>query len=84
MKVQSTIRKETIAKLLDCSLHTASDKIKQLNRELKALGYMTMEGRVSSAYFAKRCCLTEEEAVKATKKAAQLKSSSYDHNYYTK
>lgn len=47
-------RPQDIMSLMSCSISTARKIIAQLNQELEAKGFCTMEARVSIAYFRAR------------------------------
>ena len=44
---------------LDVSKSYAYKIVKQLNEELKKLGYLTVAGRVNTNYFRKKVCYSE-------------------------
>lgn len=44
-----------VAKLCDVSSSKAYSIISELNAELKAKGYLTLRGKVSSVYFFEKC-----------------------------
>ena len=46
---------EDIAKELNCSKSHAYKIVKELNKELAGQGYITMAGRFSRAFWAKKC-----------------------------
>lgn len=48
-------RVKDVMQRLDCSESQAYKIIRTLNSELKKQGYLTMAGRVPTAYFEKKC-----------------------------
>ena len=48
---QSFMRAEDVAKELEVSVSHAYKIMQQLNKELKAKGYMTISGRINRRYF---------------------------------
>ena len=50
---------EEVAAELDVSKSYAYKIVKQLNEELKKLGYLTVAGRVNTNYFRKKVCYSE-------------------------
>lgn len=51
------IRVEEVAEILQVSKSTAYHTMQQLNKELKAKGYIVHAGRISRAYLLERCGL---------------------------
>ena len=54
MSEQYFLRAEDVQEVLGCSHSHAYKVIRDLNTEIKALGYMTMTGRVEKSYLMKR------------------------------
>ena len=55
---------EDIMGIMEIAKSTAYQLIRQLNKELKDRGYITMQGRISTQYFYERCgIITEEQLV---------------------
>lgn len=55
-KDKSFIRADEIASILDVSEGYAYKVIRELNSELRAMGFHTITGRVSRAYFEEKMC----------------------------
>ena len=53
---QSFMRAEDVAKELGISVSHAYKIMQQLNKELKARGYMTIAGRVNRKFFMEKFC----------------------------
>lgn len=51
------IRVEEVAEILQVSKSTAYHTMQQLNKELKAKGYITHSGRIPRSYLMERCGL---------------------------
>ena len=51
MKEKYFLNAEDVASFMDVSVPTAYKIIKKLNDELKKLGYITVAGKISRAYF---------------------------------
>ena len=60
MVQQSFIRVEEVAQVLGISKSHAYKIVQQLNKELKAKGYLTIAGRVNRKYFQERTCYNAE------------------------
>jgi predicted transcriptional regulator len=50
---------DEVAKEMSVSKSYAYKVVKQLNQELKQLGYLTVAGRVNTNYFHKKVCYSE-------------------------
>ena len=55
------MRVEDVAQELGVSKSYAYKIVRQLNAELKEMGYMTVSGRVSKKYFLEKLCYGEKE-----------------------
>ncbi len=53
---------EEVAEEMSISKSYAYKIVKQLNHELKQLGYITVAGRVNTNYFYKKVCYSEANA----------------------
>lgn len=53
---------DEVAKEMSVSKSYAYKVVKQLNQELKQLGYLTVAGRVNTNYFRKKVCYSEPNA----------------------
>lgn len=53
---------EEVAEEMSISKSYAYKIVKQLNQELKQLGYITVAGRVNTNYFHKKACYSEVNA----------------------
>lgn len=53
------LKAQDLAEMLDVSESKAYQIVRMLNEELAAQGYITVRGRVPSAYAAERLCLNE-------------------------
>ncbi len=51
---------DEVAKEMSVSKSYAYKVVKQLNQELKQLGYLTVAGRVNTNYFRKKVCYSEQ------------------------
>ncbi len=51
---------DEVAKEMSVSKSYAYKVVKQLNQELKQLGYLTVVGRVNTNYFRKKVCYSEQ------------------------
>ena len=60
MVQQSFMRVEEVAQVLGISKSHAYKIVHQLNKELKAKGYLTIAGRVNRKYFQERACYNAE------------------------
>ena len=58
---QSFMRAEDVAKELGISISHSYKVMQQLNKELKAKGYMTIAGRVNRKYFMEKFCYNGTE-----------------------
>ena len=58
---QSFMRAEDVAKELGVSVSHSYKIMQQLNKELKAKGYMTIAGRVNRKYFMEKFCYSGTE-----------------------
>ena len=54
------MRVEEVAEELGVSKSYAYKIVQRLNKELKAMGYMTVAGRVSKQYFMEKVCYSKE------------------------
>ena len=59
MTRQSFLTVEEVAKELRISKSKAYQIVRQLNEEMKQLGYLTIQGRVNATYFYKKACFEE-------------------------
>jgi len=55
------MRVEDVAQELGVSKSYAYKIVRQLNAELKEMGYMTVSGKVSKKYFLEKLCYGEKE-----------------------
>jgi len=55
------MRVEDVAQELGVSKSYAYKIVRQLNTELKEMGYITVSGRVSKKYFLEKVCYGEKE-----------------------
>ena len=60
MLQQSFMKVEEVAQVLGISKSYAYKIVQQLNKELKAKGYLTIAGRVNRKYFLERTCYNAE------------------------
>ena len=60
MLQQSFMKVEEVAQVLGISKSYAYKIVQQLNKELKAKGYLTIAGRVNRKYFRERTCYNAE------------------------
>ena len=51
---------DEVGKRLGVKKATAYEKIRQLNKELNEMGYITIAGKINKRYFEKRCEYHEE------------------------
>ncbi len=51
---------DEVAREMSVSKSYAYKVVKQLNQELKQLGYLTVAGRVNTNYFRKKVCYSEQ------------------------
>lgn len=61
MNETNFMRVDDVAKELGISKSYAYKIVQQLNSELKALGYLTISGRVNRKYFMEKLCYGEKE-----------------------
>ncbi len=61
MNETNFMRVDDVAKELGISKSYAYKIVQQLNSELKALGYLTISGRVNRKYFIEKLCYGEKE-----------------------
>ncbi|MEG1336746.1 MAG: HTH domain-containing protein [Clostridiales bacterium] len=59
MENQTFMSVQEVADELGVSKSYAYKVVKQLNEELKKLGYLTVAGRVNAQYFHKKLCYNE-------------------------
>ncbi len=59
MTRQSFLTVDEVAKELRISKSKAYQIVRQLNDEMKQLGYLTIQGRVNATYFYKKVCFEE-------------------------
>ena len=59
MTEKNFLTAEEVAEEMICSTSKAYDVIRKLNRELQEMGYLTLTGRVNTAFFKKRVCYNE-------------------------
>lgn len=50
-----------IASTMDVSISKAYEIIRELNSELKEMGYLVVRGKVSKAYFQEKCLYEKDE-----------------------
>jgi len=62
MENKSFMTVDEVAKEMSVSKSYAYKVVKQLNHELKQLGYLTVAGRVNTNYFRKKVCYSEPNA----------------------
>lgn len=55
------IAAKEIASIMGISLSKAYEIIRELNSELKEMGYLVVRGKVSRAYFQEKCLYKKEE-----------------------
>ena len=55
------MRVEDVANELGVSKSYAYKIIRQLNAELKAMGFLTVSGRINKQYFMKKVCYMKED-----------------------
>jgi len=60
MGSQTFMSVDEVARELEVSKSYAYRIVKQLNEELRQLGYLTVAGRVNTQYFRKKVCYSEE------------------------
>lgn len=56
----SFMRVDEVAEELGVSKSYAYKVVQRLNKELKAMGYLTVAGRVSKQYFLEKACYNKE------------------------
>lgn len=61
MNETNFMKVDDVAKELGISKSYAYKIVQQLNSELKALGYLTISGRVNRKYFMEKLCYGEKE-----------------------
>ena len=61
MMEQSFIRVDDVARELGVSKSYAYKIVQRLNDELKAMGYLTISGRVNRSYFLEKLCYNRKE-----------------------
>ena len=61
MATNSFMRVDDVATELGVSKSYAYKLIRRLNAELNSMGYITVAGRISKAYFMKKVCYSEVE-----------------------
>lgn len=63
MAEQSFMRVDDVAKELGVSKSYAYKIVQKLNAELKALGYLTISGRINRKYFMEKLCYDKAEGM---------------------
>lgn len=64
MNENNFMRVEDVAKELGISISHSYKVMQQLNKELKAKGYMTIAGRVNRKYFMEKFCYNGKKVIK--------------------
>lgn len=59
METKTFMTVEEVAKELSVSKSYAYKVVRELNEEMKQLGYLTVTGRVSTSFFRKKLCYRE-------------------------
>lgn len=59
MEEQTFMNADDVAKELGVSKSYAYKIVRQMNDELKKLGYLTISGRINRRYFLKKLCYNE-------------------------
>lgn len=62
------IRNKDVQEILQVSASKASSVIRELQAEMKAQGYLVIEGRIPEEYLRKRFILEDEQDTKGGKK----------------
>ena len=62
------IRNKDVQEILQVSASKASSVIRELQAEMKAQGYLVIEGRIPEEYLRKRFMLEDEQDTKGGKK----------------
>ena len=61
MEEKTFLTVDEVAEILTVSKSKAYEIVRQLNKELKAKGLITVAARVSKAYFYERMCYSKEQ-----------------------
>ena len=61
MEEKTFLTVDEVAEILTVSKSKAQEIVRQLNKELKAKGLITVAARVSKAYFYERMCYSKEQ-----------------------
>lgn len=59
METKTFMTVEEVAKELNVSKSYAYKVVRELNAEMKALGYLTVTGRINTNFFRKKLCYQE-------------------------
>ncbi len=59
METKTFMTVEEVAKELNVSKSYAYKVVRELNAEMKALGYLTVTGRINTNFFRKKLCYRE-------------------------
>ena len=59
MVVQNFMTVEEVAQELRVSKSKAYEVVRNLNRELQEMGYLTVAGRINTTFFHKKVCYSE-------------------------
>lgn len=60
MEKQTFLNVEEVAQELGVLKSYAYKVVRELNQELRQLGYLTVKGRVNASYFRKKLCYSEK------------------------
>ena len=61
MEEKTFLTVDEVAEILTVSKSKAYEIVRQLNKELKAKGFITVAARVSKTYFNERMCYSKEQ-----------------------
>lgn len=61
MQEKAFLTVEEVAAKMSVSKSYANKIVRQLNREMEQLGWITVRGRVNANYFRKRVCYSDNE-----------------------
>jgi hypothetical protein len=59
MSDKSFMRVQEVAEELEISISSAYKIVKELNEEMERLGYLTVKGRINTAFFRQKLCYTK-------------------------